>query len=319
MRTIDDQNKAWGILTEDEKTAITLNLGVGKSTWSASDIMGKSHYKYLEILERAKKIFKMFQEYFEKYGDYLIPVGVEVDEDFERYLEAVIIDRMKIREAMKELKDARYISQADRESLVNKNMAKLKSYNTDSANDLIDLIKEFDRWNNHRILPVELQEPHAFKRRNKKRIQRYLNNLLELEDWLVMSIVKNYSLKTPRGDSLYFALPQNKKLELSKIIIIKRDEVAIKRFTDAGLFLFTQADHAKEFLEIVTDYFSKEERHCKEGQVFWPRLRVVISKAINFNEIERIAPNRKNLQEATKNLDKAITRKYHEKKGKEVV
>jgi hypothetical protein len=45
-------SKAWGLLTEEEQTALKLQLGLGKSSWQASEIMGKAHYKYLEIKKR---------------------------------------------------------------------------------------------------------------------------------------------------------------------------------------------------------------------------------------------------------------------------
>lgn len=310
MKSLNMDNKAWMILNEDEKQAIKLNLGLQKSTWAASEIMGKSHYKYLEILERAKSIFKIFSEYFDLYNDALIPMDIEVEEDFERYIESVILDRMKVREATNDLKDKDLRKPENRDLMLVKNMQYLRSLNSINANNLFDLIKNFDRYNNFRVLPAAIQEPHAFKRRNKKRIKKYIENLLQLDDFIITSIIQRYSLKRPKGDSLYFALPQKNRLELSRIIIIKRDEVIIKRFTDAGLFLFPVPDYAKEFLEIVTDYFGKDIKHCKEGQIFWPRLREIIKNAINYDEIENLIPGRKYLPEATKNLDRSIVRNY---------
>lgn len=313
MRTLDEDNKAWNILSNDEKTALKLNLGLSKSTWQASEIMAKSHYKYLEILGRAKKIFKIFSEHFEMYNDVLIPEDIGLESDFESFIESVIIYRMKVREASLELKNKDYRNQSSRNEMIVKNMQYLQSLSSIQADDTYCLIKEFDRWNNFRILPDELQEPHAFKRRNKKRIQKYINNLLNLEPWVITTIKQNYSLKNSNGTSLYFALPVRNRMELSEIIHIKRDDVAIQRFTDAGLFLFTIPDHAMEFLTIVTDYFGKSYKHCKDGQIFWPRLRVIIQKAINFNDIERMVPGRKILETAAKNLDQIKVNNYQKR------
>ena len=316
MKGLNEDNKAWVLLSIDERDAIKLNLGLQKSTWEASEIMGKSHYKYLEILGRAKAIFKMFSEYFEITGDQLIPDSIELDEDFRDYMESTITYRMKVREATNELKN-KYSTEADRALMIKKNMQKLKESGTLMGNQCFELILEFDRWNNFRILPNELQEPHAFKRRNKKRIQKYLNNLTNLESFVISSIKQKYALKTPKGDSLYFALPIKNTLELSEILYIDRTELSMERFTKAGLFLFANPENAKEFLSIVTDYFGKDKKHCKEGQIFWPRLREVIKYAVNFNDIERLNPHRKNLSEATKNLDKAKVRNFKNKLAKD--
>lgn len=314
--TLNEDNKAWMILSADERMALKLNLGLDKSTWQASEIMGKSHYKYLEILSRAKKMFKIFSDYFETYEDNLIPEDLGAEDDFIHYIESVITFRMKVREATNELKNKTYKTQSGRDAMVTKNIQYLHSLNSLRAEAAIELIKEFDRWNNFRILPGLLQEPHAFKRRNKKRVQKYINNLLNLDPWVISTIKQRYAIKTPNAESLYFPLPLKNKKELSKILYIRRDALTLDRFTDAGLFLFNRPETAMEFLNIVIDYFTLENKHCKDGQIFWPRLRIIIQSAVNYSDVERIAPNRKLIEDAHKNLDKAIVRNYQKKTQK---
>ena len=59
------QNKAWNLLTEKEKQALTLGLGYAKSSWEVGEMMGLSHYKFLELKERAERFFKLFEITYE--------------------------------------------------------------------------------------------------------------------------------------------------------------------------------------------------------------------------------------------------------------
>ena len=161
-------SKAWGLLTEEEQTALKLQLGLGKSSWQASEIMGKAHYKYLEIKKRGEKFFKMFQEHFDYYSDDLIPEECldHLDPDFIEFLIQVIIHRKKVNEAITETKSNRLLVGEIRDKIITKNMAYLRNSDSLEAKSLYNIIMDFDAWNNFRVLPKELQEPHAFTRRN---------------------------------------------------------------------------------------------------------------------------------------------------------
>ena len=62
----EHQQKAWDMLTDLERNSLYLQMSQGQSSWEAGEILGVSHYKYLELRERSVKFFKMFSEYFEK-------------------------------------------------------------------------------------------------------------------------------------------------------------------------------------------------------------------------------------------------------------
>lgn len=50
--------------------------------------------------------------------------------------------------------------------------------------DTIRLIREFDRWNQFRILPVMLQQPSAYKRRVNRKYKAYIKYLLHrMPEW----------------------------------------------------------------------------------------------------------------------------------------
>ena len=96
-------SKAWDILLEEEKAALSLSINHSKSTWQAGEILNKAHYKYLEIHARAKKFFVLFTEYFRKTGDRVIPDNSEIDWDFREFIVCTIEERMGYRETLKQI------------------------------------------------------------------------------------------------------------------------------------------------------------------------------------------------------------------------
>ena len=183
------KDKAWNVLSSDEQTAITLSLSHGKSSWEVGEIMGKSHYKYLEIAARSKRFFKLFSEYFSEY-DQLFPEGVRVDDEFQTFIENAIIKRLHFKNIIAAAEDKRYKIFKKRNQVVEEQMALLKSRT--KGRDLYDLILEFDRWNNFRILPPSLQEPSAFKRRNKTRDKNRLKLISSLPQLTIHLLIKKY-------------------------------------------------------------------------------------------------------------------------------
>ena len=85
------QNKAWNLLTEKEKQALTLGLGYAKSSWEVGEMMGLSHYKFLELKERAERFFKLFEGYFSKYPSLVRPNSL--DDRFRDFIEGIIEKR----------------------------------------------------------------------------------------------------------------------------------------------------------------------------------------------------------------------------------
>ena len=72
------REKAWECLTEQEQNSLFLNLSKGLSTRETGEILGVSHYKYLEIKARAEKLFKLFSDYFELHPSLVIPNRLKI-------------------------------------------------------------------------------------------------------------------------------------------------------------------------------------------------------------------------------------------------
>lgn len=291
MEQINKQ--AWDILTTDEKTAITLSLGYGKSTWEAGEVLKKAHFKYLEIQKRSVKFLEIFTLHFQKYGG-LFPEELNLPPNFREYLSHVIQGRKNISKAINLMDDPSYLIASKRNKLITREMVKLSGSNKEASLDMYGLIMDFDRWNNFRILPLEIQEPSAFKRRNKARHIKHLNTITNLPQFSVLKIMEIYNY-TGKYSKVYLPLISAYIDNTYKIIPVKDNRADIVDLTKAGLFLFTDIDMANRFAIIVSTYVYNS-RDCKKGQKFWPEFREIISKALNYRQLENIHRSRTHLE-----------------------
>jgi hypothetical protein len=236
----------------------------------------------------------MFQEHFDYYSDDLIPEECldDLDPDFVKFLTQVIIHRKKVNEAITETGSTRRLLVSEvRDKIIIKNMAYLRNSESLGAKSLYHIIMDFDAWNNFRVLPKELQEPHAFTRRNKNRYKKFISNLMGLNDFIIAQICDTYEAKGLDGAVLYLVLPY-KQITQSKIIPIDKDPDTINQISNMGLFLFSSSDKAKEFLTLIVSYWNLDIKHPKEGQVFWKAYRNILADVYNMRELENIVPDR---------------------------
>ena len=298
-------NSAWRVLTEDERVALTLSIQYGKSTWQAGEIMGKAHYKYLEIQARAKTFFKLFTIYFEKTNNLIIPEGVAIHPDIAEFIRLTIVHRLGYREAIKEIGNNTPLNiNAARERLLEEYMKQLSNDDNPLARDLYDLVLDFDRWNNFRILPTSLQEPSAFKRRNKTRLLKHLRNLKNLHEFHIDRFISKFRAKNGHLNPLYLPLISDTFIEGYDVIKIRnKPDIVNYLSTEFRLYVFKDRDDADNYGYLVETYLNKPKKDCKHGQSFWPKYRTAISKANNYTDVNNIIPRRKNLEKAFKDLD----------------
>ena len=310
-------NDAWDILNADEKTAVSLSLGHSKSTWEAGEIMSKAHFKYLEIQKRARKFLEIFTNHLEKYGG-LFPEGIYLSFAFKEYLTLTVIERENISQSVKQMEDPAYSIASRRTRFIIAEIEKLREIDTESARDLYSLIMDFDRWNNFRILPIEIQEPSAFKRRNKARNVKHLRNITTLPQFSVLKIIEKFPY-SGKYHKVYLPLISKFLDDDFRVIHVRKKVAMTKDITGIGLFLFTDRAIATEFAELVSDYFLNSVKNCKTGQKFWPEFRVLMAKAYNYKELEHIHKSRTYLDNAMFDLDprKVKKRKSKEQKGEQ--
>jgi hypothetical protein len=283
------QEKVWEILTSDEQTAVTLSLSHNKSSWEVGEIMGKSHYKYLEIAARAKRFFKLFSEYFSLHDD-LFPEGLRVEESFQEYIEGCIIKRLTPKDVNQKIFDHRYGDFKTRQQELILRMNNLKSHAL--GRDLHDLIIEFDRWNNYRILPESLQEPSAFKRRNKTREKNRIKLVSRLPELTIKLIISKYRNKSAKS-KLYLPLVTEAYQHGFIIIPVKNYVTTITGITALGLPLFKEKSVAREYAILIAEFVEARKNSCRTGLRFWPEYRVISQKAINYTKLEHIRVNRR--------------------------
>lgn len=316
------ESKAWVILTDEEKSALSLSINHGKSTWQAGEILGKAHYKYLEIQARAKAFFEMFTLYFNEYGDRLIPEDSTLSWDFQEFIICSIEERMGYRETLKKIGKKSDLANKKSEIRVKTlvdYMEDLRVYPDKQHAALYDIIKEFDRWNNFRILPECLQEPSAFKRRNKTRLVKHLNNIKNLDQFLIDRLTTKFKPgEKYKGEIVYLPIVNDNNFKGYDVVPIKAEPGILKHISkDLHLYLFSDKEVADDYAFLVNSYLSDDNRTCAKGQKFWPRFRILISKSTNFNEVNNIIPRRSNLESAFKDLDKIRVKKankLHESK-----
>ena len=303
--------EAWDILNKDEKTAVSLSLGHSKSTWEAGEIMSKAHFKYLEIQKRARKFLEIFTNHLEKYGS-LFPEDLSISFPFKEYLILTVIERKNISQSVKQMEDPSYGVASRRNKLIINEINKIREVDLESARDLHNLIMDFDRWNNFRILPVEIQEPSAFKRRNKARNVKHLRNITTLPQFSVMKVIERYSY-SGKYKKIYLPLISQFLEGDYKILPVKKKASISNEITGIGLFLFTNRANAEEFAKLVSGYFLNSVKNCKTGQKFWPEFRVLMGKAYNYKELENIHKSRTYLDNALFDRDKQQVKKRKEK------
>lgn len=316
------ENKAWDILLDEEKSAISLSINHNKSTWEAGEIMGKAHYKYLEIQARAIQFYKMFTEYFLITGNELIPKDTDITWDFQEFILCTIQDRMGYRDTLKYIgKESALAHKMSTERVITlvRYLKELEEHKDKNHRLLYDLILEFDRWNNFRILPEEIQEPSAFKRRNKTRLLKHLKNINRIEPYLIDRLLKKFTARENEKFNKVLYMPViSETFPLGyQVIKIKASSKNVNYISKSiRLYMFKEKELADDYAFLVEQYLNKERKNCKSGQIFWPQYRELIKKASNYDLVNNIIPRRSKLLNAFRDIDTIVNKKREDKEKK---
>lgn len=297
------EDKAWAMLTTHEQNSLSLNLSHGLSSWEAGEILGISHYKYLEIKERSEKFFKLFIDYFNtiKLACLFHPESV-AQEEFRDYIEACIEKRMTRGEASKYTGHGCFRVNTIQNRHIELNMNRLRTSHLESDKATHMLILEFDRWNNKRILPRKLQMPSAYKRRLNKRDKAYIKYLNKVKTSRVENTLSRFTYRPLKAsvNRYFIALISNELFEDGyQVIAVKPDENTLEKLTKLYIYVFPEQSHADVFGYMVATY---KERLTKagDGQRFWPQYHSTINKAVNFKSINNIHFYAEDLERAYK-------------------
>lgn len=284
------QEKAWNCLTKKEQNSLFLQLTQGKSSWEAGEMMGISHYKYLEIKDRSQKFFKMFAEFYEAHTDLFRPHGA-VEETFRDYMYACLEKRMKRSEASAYVGESSHlVSEVTHKNII-RNMKRLKESGDTWDKDTWNLIMEFDRWNNYRILPRLIQQPSAFKRRRNKKYKIYIKYTLDkVKPWLIKRIKERYYYKAKPSMPKYWVCLVSEALYPEKgffLLPIRQEKEIIDEMSGYYFYVFETKQDAEDFGFMVSRYRAKTA-NVRLGQSFWSTFMSIIEKAKNYNEVNNI-------------------------------
>lgn len=282
----------WDILNEDEKIALSLNIIEGKSSWQAGEIMGKSHYKYLEIFNRAKEFLRIFSRYFEKY-DTLKPKFLNVPTELQDYFEELITQRKRIMQVSKSL-PGNYRMASYRNAKIIEVVKKLANSPYEVEQEWLNMILSFDKWNNYRILPKEVQEPHAFKRRNKNRYKhriKLFNNIPQYaKDRLIRILEKEKTRKHKKpGRLIYFHLID--EVGEAHMYCLNETPPLVELLNGLYIYFFESEEIATEYINHIQT--KNPKGNCRDGLKFWPRYRALIRMSLNYDAQQSIIPSRK--------------------------
>lgn len=280
------QDKAWNILTLNERNSLFLQISHGQSSWEACEIIGVPHYKYLELKERAVKFFKMFSDYFFEFGTLISPNSV-IDYRFRDFVEGIIEKRLSKEEALTYTGDSSLSVTEISSKVIIRNMKRLLNSELKHDNRLYDLIIEFDRWNNHRVLPRELQLPSAYKRRNNKRDKTYIRYLSKIPEYKIQALIDifTYNPRKENKKSYYITLLSDSNEDGYYVIRVKTDKITLEKLSKLSIFIFKTKDQADGFGYILTRFLENTQTP-KTGQQFWEKYREYISLAVNRDYIK---------------------------------
>lgn len=285
------EKRAWEMLNETERNSLMLTLSNGMSSWEAGGVLGISHYKYLEIKERAERFFKMFTLFFQKNNSTsLFGPETVVKPRFRDYIEGCLEKRLSKAEAVLYPGDSAHVVCSIRREFILKNMALLKASKYPHDIEVYKLIMEFDRWNNWRILPRKIQMPSAYKRRNNKRDKVYINWITKLSSnrAAAMLDIFSYHPKKAFKSRLFITVFSNELFDDGYTVISIRDnDYNREKLNKLYTYMFPDEGSADAFGFLSTRFREKTEKSAL-GQKFWPKYREVVEKAINYKEVNNI-------------------------------
>lgn len=247
----------------------------------------------------------MFTTYLDLYGD-IPPAPNNMADNFRDYIRLLLKERRHMKETIAIIGNKTYKKGKGREEILEEAMYQLKHSELTSERDLYDLIIEFDRWNNFRILPRKLQQPSAFKRRNKSRELKHLKNICDMPPYSIRKIRKTYIIESPHRKGYYLPIISNDVGGLVIILKVSTGKRVVNEISQLGLFLFSTNDEAIEFSDLVTRYLYpkrySDSNSVIRGLSFWTPYRKLISQAVNHDKAYNLIPNRKFMEDALLDL-----------------
>jgi hypothetical protein len=276
------QQRAFEYLSEKEQTILSLVTINDRSFKEVATIMDISPYKVKEIYFRAKRYFVMFSDHFETY-DTIFPKEPMFDPIFLKYVEGLLRRDINIEE------DPYYVSI----TLLNtrnilwgellETLSKTQSTKDGHALASLNLILEFDKWSEKRILPKAYQKPSGFDRRRLKAFKKLKDKMLCISDIGWQYITNKFGAKEFTETCLVRVSENDWQL-----VPITINTQSFMYCTQNGLLIFDSRRRATEFGELVYQFEKHPNKTTQVAHKFWSNFRILIFYSINIEELLKI-------------------------------
>lgn len=290
------EERAWSILDEMERSVLILNLTHGKSIREVGSILKKPHYRCLQVKERAESLFKLMINHYSNYGSLFSP-NSPTNKEFRSYIESLIEDRSTIKEAHCKSETANLMIPRLRERYIIKNMEYLGLSHDEWDKSTHNIILEFDRYNNFRILPKVLQRVSPFKRKYTKDMLRYLEGMTNHNDVRLDYLLSLVGKTKKEETCIYVVLFSYERFDFGyKVLPIYFKNKNLNIFKENKYYLWDDIENADYFGTVVANFMYKE-KNSGIAQKFWGKYREHIKLAINYKEVNNIQIGEYNIEQ----------------------
>ena len=309
------EEMAWDVLDELEKSVLILCLTHGKSVREVGSIIKKPHYTCLKVKTRAENLFKIMMAHYYNYEALFSPKS-PTSNDFRTYMESLIEDRKTVKESYQKAENYSLTFLKLRDSYVIKYMEYLKLSDDPWDKSTYEVIMEFDRYNNFRILPKAIQRPSPFKRNYTKEMVKYIDTMTNLKPVTIDYLLSLVGKSEKEDTQIYTVIFSYEEFEHGyKVLPIYYKNKNIEIFEREKFYLWSDIEEADYFGAIVSTYAYKE-KIPGSAQKFWNKYREQIKLAINYKDVNNIRDEGYNIEKILrdKRLKEGVFRNTHQKK-----
>ena len=297
------QQRSYEYLSEKEQTILSLIVINERSFKEVAAIMDISPYKVKEIYFRAKKFFVMFSEHFAIY-DTVFPKSISFSITFLKYANQVLLRKADLM-GNPEFIDLSILKVRTKFWVDLIQILESVPINSNPHYAAaLELLLEFDKWNERRILPKAFQRPSGFDRRRLKVFKKLKDTITGISD-IGLQYIKN-KFENPEG-KVFIVIVNEKGAEIIPFVL---NTSSFLYFTKNGLLIFDSKSRATELGTLIFTFSKMEGKTTHGAYRFWSEYRVLIFYAINIEEILKI--KKEEFLEITEK-DKAFLRKVRNK------
>ena len=271
------QEKAYIHLTEQEKLVLSFIIINNRSFKETAAIVDISPYKIKEVYFRAKKYFLLFTDFYRSH-DELFPNALAINPLFKDYITELIQSRKNPAELKRDPKYFEICVSYKLKALWRDLFEALAFSGRLHYTSLYNLILEFDKWADKRILPKAFQKPSAFERRRIKVFKKVFKEMTSFGDLGYDLMQQLHGDKKGKGFIIAFYDKGH------RLIRIKLTKGSIEYYTNLHMPVFVNEPQAIRMADLVQQ-FKTEKTNTRRAAIFWSNFRVLAMQAVNIEEI----------------------------------